>query len=253
MSQFSEISFTVDGPVATIIFDRPDKLNAWTPRMEQEVAEAVRLADTPDVRAIILTGAGRGFCAGADLTSPRDPDAPPPGPDRFRFLWDSPKILVAAVNGPAAGVGLSLSLYCDLRYVADNAVITTAFAQRGLIAEHGSAWLLPRIIGLQNAADLLFSGRKVPAGEAAAMGYARLLPADGFLAAVQRKVAGLLESSSPRSLRVMRKQLQDAMVQDFDAACVDAHREQQLSLASDDFREGVAAFRDRRPARFTGQ
>jgi enoyl-CoA hydratase/carnithine racemase len=252
MDAFEEIRFDIAGAVATIIFDRPAKLNAWTPRMEKEVAEAIALADRPEVRAIVLTGAGRGFCAGADLTAPRDPDAQPAGPDRFDFLWDSSKLLVAAVNGPAAGVGLSLSLYCDLRYLAEGAVITTAFAQRGLIAEHGSAWLLPRIVGMQNAADMLFSGRKLAAEEAAAMGLGRLLPQEDFLAHVRRLTADLVAQSSPRSLRVMRKQLHDAASQDFHSACALAHREQQLSLESEDFREGVAAFRERRSAKFTG-
>lgn len=254
MSGFEQIEFGLSGAIATIILNRPDKLNAWTPLMEREVAEAVSQAViAPDVRAILLTGAGRGFCAGADLAGARDPTSPRPGPDRFHYLWNCPKLMVAAVNGPAAGVGLSVALHCDVRFLADSASVTTAFARRGLIAEHGSAWLLPRIIGLQAASDLLFSGRKVAADEAAQLGLGRLLPTDGFLARTQALAAELVAESSPRSLRVMKAQIRAGVSQTYEEAAAMAHHEQQLSLQSADFREGIAAFQERRTANFTGQ
>lgn len=257
MPVYEQIIFDPTGPVATVTLNRPDKLNAWTPVMEAEVADAVSVAEAdPEVRAIVFTGAGRGFCAGADLTGPRPAEgAPPPrrpGPDRFDFLWNAAKPLVAAINGPAAGVGLSLALYCDLRYIAEGASVATAFAKRGLIAEHGSAWLLPRLVGLQNASDLLLSARKVDAVEAAAMGLARLLPADGFLDRVRSVTADLLGQSSPRALQVVKQQLHAGLHQDYAAAQALAHQEQLKSLESADYREGVAAFREKRPAKFTG-
>lgn len=259
MSTYQEIFFQSDGPTATITLNRPDKLNAWTPLMEVEVAGAISAAEkSPSIRAVVITGSGRGFCSGADLVrldaAPLGAHAPhKAGPDRFQFLWNCTKLLIAAINGPAAGVGLSVALHCDLRYIAEDASVTTAFARRGLVAEHGSAWLLPRLIGLQNATDLLVSARKVGAAEAAQMGLARVLPSEGFLTQVQTLVAALVKDSSPRSLRIIRRQLHAGLCQDYAAAQALAFTEQVESFRSADFREGVSAFRERRPAVFTGE
>lgn len=225
--------------------------------MEGEVADAVRQAEADrNVRAIVLTGAGRGFCAGADLSgSNRPPGAPAPlrpGADRFHFMWECAKPLIAAINGPAMGVGLSVALHCDLRFIAETASIATSYARRGLIAEHGSAWLLPRIVGMHAAADLLLSGRKIEADEAVRMGLAEPLPAEGFLQEVQARAAALVAESSPRSMRVIRRQIQAGFSQDYAAAQVLALEEQLESFKSEDFKEGVAAFREKRTANFTG-
>src|SRR5262249_37048252 len=172
--------------VATITLNRPDKLNAWTPVMAGELRAAMLEADANDeVRAIVLTGAGRGFCAGADMArlasaaeqqSPLRPaEAPTEGleanfPQPCSYLRAVGKPIIAAINGPAAGIGLVIALFCDLRYMAAGARLTTAFARRGLIAEHGIAWLLPRLIGPMYALDLLCSARTVEADEAERMG-----------------------------------------------------------------------------------
>ena len=179
---YTDILYGVDDFVATITLYRPDKLNAWTSEMDAEVRAAIESAAADDsVRAIILTGAGRGFCAGADMSrlsrlsageTPRaivGANGSKSGnfEQKFSYLLGVPKPIFAAINGPIAGIAFCLSLFCDFRYMAEGAKLTTAFAKRGLIAEHGSSWMLPRLIGPMNALDLLYSARMVDAAEAA--------------------------------------------------------------------------------------
>ena len=173
MAKFEQILYGVAERVATITFNRPERLNAWTHQMEHEVHEAVDRAAADDaVRAIVLTGAGRGFCAGADMeglserakSSTRPPAArAPESPDnfaqRYSYLAAVPKPVIAGINGPAAGIGFVLTLFCDIRYMAEGAKLSTSFARRGLIAEHGSDWMLPRLVGTMHALDLLMSAR----------------------------------------------------------------------------------------------
>ena len=163
------------------------------------------------------------------------------------------KPVVAAINGPVAGIGLVIALYCDLRFMAEGSKLTTAFARRGLIAEHGIAWMLPRLIGPMNALDLLLSARAVAAEEAERIGLVRVLPADGFAAAVQARAAEIANLSSPRSMRIIKKQVYEGLFQSLAEATAIANREQDICRDTEDFREGVAAFRERRPARFTGE
>jgi len=260
----------VENGVATITFNRPDRLNAWTPVMADELRAALTEADAdPAVRAIVLTGAGKGFCAGADMarlssavagaSSLSVPEAEPAEgleanfAQRYSYILRVSKPVIAAINGAAAGIGLVLTLYCDLRFMADGAKLTTAFARRGLIAEHGCAWLLPRLIGPMNALDLLTSARVLEAKEAEAMGLVRVLPADGFLAAVQARAGEIANLSSPRSVRIIKRQVYDALFQDLAEASQTANREQALCRDSEDFREGVAHYLEKRPPRFTGK
>ena len=169
---YTDILYDVDNLIATITLNRPDKLNAWTSEMDGEVRHAVEAATADDnVRAIVLTGAGRGFCAGADMSrlSKVAAGGRPSGngseqsrstgnfEQKFSYLLAVPKPVFAAVNGPVAGIAFCLILFCDFRYMAEGAKLTTAFARRGLIAEHGSAWMLPRLLGPMNALDLLYS------------------------------------------------------------------------------------------------
>ncbi|MES2987365.1 MAG: enoyl-CoA hydratase-related protein [Pseudomonadota bacterium] len=255
MSIYEQILFAVDDSIATITFNQPDVMNLWSAVMENEVRAAIADAvASAQVAAIVLTGAGRGFCAGADLR----PGAKPvqlelgPGEHRFSFLENCAKPLVAAINGPAAGVGLSIALYCDFRYMAEGTKLTTAFARRGLIAEHGSAWLLPRLIGLQDALEMLIGGGVVTTAEAASMRLVRALPAEDFLPSAIARTRALVGESSPRSMRVIKRQVHDALTQSLVEAVADANREQAESVKSEDCREGIAAFRERRVADFTG-
>lgn len=260
MTTFTEILVASAGNVATMTLNRPDKLNAWTPTMEQEVKAALLAADAdPDVHAIIITGAGRGFCAGADLkaggSGPRAPVVDGEGDfdQRYSYLAGLQTPLIAAINGPAAGVGLCVALFCDFRFMAEGAKLTTAFARRGLIAEHGSAWLLPRLVGPLNAMDLLMTGRNVLAAEAAQMGLVKTLPDEGFLPAVEGWARDLVSASSPRALRVIKRQVWAALTGSLGDAVRLSNEEQRRSFESEDFREGVTAFREARKPQFTGR
>jgi enoyl-CoA hydratase/carnithine racemase len=263
-----EVLYSVVDRVATVLLNRPDKLNAWTQTMQVQLKEAIlRAGDDPEVRVVVVTGAGRGFCAGADMDDlgrpellGRDYFSDMPDAERRRGDFDQPlsyplavpKPVIAAINGPIAGVGLCFALYCDIRFIVPEAKVTTAFARRGLIAEYGSAWMLPRLIGPMNAAELLFTARILLGEEAARMGLARLLPADGFREAVQSFAAALAEQSSPRSLRIIKRQIWEGLSQSLGEASVQADNEMLESLKTDDFREGVRHFIEQRKPSFTG-
>ena len=264
--KYTELLYAVDDRVATITLNRPDRMNAWTPTMEAEFREAIGAASADDgVRAIVVTGAGRGFCAGADmgrLQGRATGDAPvaaaPPSGDgdfdqRYSYLLAVPKPLIAGINGAVAGVGLCVALYCDLRYMAAGARLSTAFARRGLIAEHGSAWMLPRLIGPMNAADLLLSGRTIDAAEAETMGLVRVLPADNFAAEVQSRAAEFANLSSPRSMRIIKQQLRNAAFESLAGATRFADAEVPKCFDTEDFKEGVASFVEKRKPAFTGR
>ena len=271
MSQgWQEILYDVKGRVATIALNRPDKLNAYTQVMAAELKEAFAKAELDDeVRAIVLTGAGRGFCAGADMARlssaasrktnlKNEGNWPTEGlaanfAQRCSYILAVKKPVIAAINGPVAGIGLVLTLYCDIRYMAAGAKLTTAFARRGLIAEHGISWMLPRLIGAMNALDLLLSARTVAAEEAAALGLVKVLPAEGFAAAVHARAADIANLSSPRSTQIMKRQVYEALFQSLAEATAVANREQEICRDTEDFREGVAHYMEKRPPNFTGR
>ncbi|MCH2203518.1 MAG: enoyl-CoA hydratase [Fuerstiella sp.] len=276
---FDTIDYSVDRHVATIALNRPDRLNAITKQLESELLEAMRLADvSSDVRVIVLTGNGRGFCAGADLellqsvtetnwaTANIDktrrefmPERPHDStPVDFQKTWSYfpaiSKPIIGAINGAAVGLGFVLQLYCDIRFASDNARFGTAFAQRGLIAEHGISWLLPRITGLSHALDLLYSARIIDANEALNIGLvSRVIPHDNLMETTHQYAQMLATTVSPRSLKVMKKQIYQALFTDLGDAIETANEEMILSFQCDDFREGVAHFVEKRAPHFTGQ
>jgi enoyl-CoA hydratase/carnithine racemase len=164
------------------------------------------------------------------------------------------KPVIAAINGPVVGLGLVIALYCDLRFASDAAKFSTAFARRGLIAEYGLAWILPRLVGHANALDLLFSARMVDSAEALRMGLVnQVFPQDAFLAKVNEYAREVAANSSPRSTRIMKRQVYDAMFQTLGEAFDVAEREMLASLQCEDFKEGVAHFLEKRAPTFTGR
>jgi len=274
-----ETLYHVVNRVATITLNRPEKLNAWTATMENEVRASVDEAERDDnVRVIVLTGAGRGFCAGADMSllssvaaqglseEVRARASRPSGttgdggglrPDfqkKFSYFLATGKPILAALNGPTVGLGLVIALYCDLRLASDAARFSTTFAQRGLIAEYGMAWMLPRIVGLPNALDLLLSARQVSAAEALHMGLVNQVFAQGdFLTRVEEYAADLASRVSPRSLRVIKRQVYEAMFQTLGESFDLSVTEMVASLQSEDFKEGVSHFLQKRAPVFTGK
>ncbi len=268
---FAEVDYKVADKIATITLNRPEQLNAWTGTMGKEVRQAMEQADKDDnVRVIVLTGAGRGFCAGADMknlsnisTSGRLEEQPDPPFDKnsrkdFQrkntYFPSVSKPIIAAINGPCAGLGLCMALFCDMRFASNNAVFTTAFARRGLIAEHGMSWTLPRLVGVSKATDLMLSARRVEAEEALEMGLVdRLYAGNELLPATYAYAKELAEYSSPRSLKVIKKQLWQSVMQSLDEAMDVADHEMLLSLKSDDFKEGVKHFVEKRKPAFTGR
>jgi enoyl-CoA hydratase/carnithine racemase len=262
-----ETKFEIAGAIATITLNRPDKLNAWTEVMEGEVRAAMFEADKDErVRAIVLTGEGRGFCAGADMSllqsvaeqgsSGKIANTHTTGDfaQKYSYFPALSKPVIAAINGPVVGLGLVLTLYCDLRFASDSAKFSTTFARRGLIAEYGIAWMLPRLIGLPNALDLLFTARSIDAAEALRLGLVnQVFPQDVFAAKVRAYVTELVTLSSPRSLRVMKQQIYRGLSQSLAEASQLAESELLKSLDCEDFKEGVAHFREKRAPSFTGK
>jgi len=274
---YETILYDVSDCICTITLNRPEKLNAWTRQMHLDLKEAMQTAGADrNVRVIILTGAGRGFCAGADMgslqaigsgtaasaqverraTTGRDLSGGSTFADfhmTYSYFPAIPKFIVAAINGPAAGLGFVISLYADLRFAAESAVFTTSFAQRGLIAEHGVSWLLPRLVGLPAALDLLCSARKFRAPEALSLGLvSRVIPDDKLMAEARAYARLMADTVSPRSIAVMKRQLWEAQFQTLAEATVQANHEMELSFQTADFKEGVAHFLEKRAARFTG-
>ena len=271
-----EIQYNVSGRVATVTLNRPDKLNAWTRTMEQEVRQAMHEAAADEqVRVIVVTGAGRGFCAGADMSLLQGvleqrvhplPDATasdgsaswdPVRADfqrQYSYFPALPKPVIAAVNGPAVGLGLVIAMFCDLRFASEDAKFGTAFARRGLIAEYGLAWLLPKVIGHANAMDILLSARIFGAHEALRMGLVnQVFASPNFLESVYEYAHELADQVSPRSMKVIKRQVYEAMFQTLGQALDTATEEMRASLQCEDFKEGVAHFLEKRAPEFQGR
>lgn len=269
---YQELIYSVSDPVATIAFNRPDALNAFTQRTLAELRHALAAAEADErVVGIVITGTGRGFSAGMDMNALADmsqggrggsgaevPSAQPGDPamgenfqSAFTYLLAVRKPIVAAINGACAGLGFCIALLCDMRFVERQAKFTTAFAQRGLIAEHAASWILPRLIGSSRALDLLWSARKFDGEEAVRLGVGdRLCDTGTSVAAAQDYLREISASVSPTSLMVMKQQVYRHLNMELGAAMAETDRLMGESLRRDDFKEGVASFMQRRPPAF---
>jgi enoyl-CoA hydratase/carnithine racemase len=255
--QAAPVLYDSENGVALLTLNRPHRLNAWTPQMGELYYELLRRAtEDAGVRVIVVTGAGRGFCAGADIARLEsvvdrvlntDEEA-----RRFPFrAFEIPKPVLAAVNGACAGVGLVWALEADVRFAARGAKLTTAFARRGLVAENGSAWLLTRLVGQANALDLLLSGRVVLAEEAQAMGLVnRVFEPSELLAETMRYANELASLSSPSAMAIIKRQVYRAAAGDFATDVKESLQYIAGRTKSSDYREGVASFIERRQPAF---
>jgi enoyl-CoA hydratase/carnithine racemase len=274
------VKLEVADHVAVVILNRPERLNAIGNEMGREFDETmVRLALDRNIRVVILTGEGRGFCAGADMERisglvedekavtrlapsggvhraflPLADEAPPELLTRYNCPQALPQPVIAAINGPCAGIGLALAVMSDVRFASSAATFVAPFARRGLTAETGIASSLAAIVGFGHAADILLSGRRVEAREALQMGLInRLCEPQTLLPESIAYAHDLTHKVSPRSTRRIKYQLWRARSQTFAAAAADAIEEYKLSMTTEDFKEGLAHFKEKRAPRFTGR
>jgi enoyl-CoA hydratase/carnithine racemase len=270
---YEEIIYEVEDPIATIQLNRPRALNAWTNRMGAELKHALAAAEADkSVVAIILTGAGRGFCAGADLNGlksigegggfgdedeggldadPGDAEMGESFRGTYSYMMSIRKPIIAAINGPCAGMAVPIALYCDMRFASDRAVFSTAFSQRGLIAEWGVSWTLTRLVGPGHAMDLLLSSRKVDAVEAERIGIVnRVLPHDELLPFVREYARELAAKCSPASMAIMKREIYQHMMSSLGDAQSESVKLMFESFERPDFKEGVKSFLEKRPPKF---
>ena len=262
---FQDIRYEVADSILTITLDRPDRLNAFTPTMGRELIEAFDRADADDeVRAIVVTGAGRAYCAGADLGAggdtfdwrerQADGDIPRDGGGQVALrIYDSTKPVIAALNGPAVGVGITMTLPMDIRLAAEEARMGFVFARRGIVPEACSSWFLPRIVGISQAMEWVATGRVFSAHEALAGGLVRSVHPGGELMDAARALAAeIVEHAAPVSVALARRLLWTMLGAEHPMA---AHRADSRAMfsrgQSDDAREGVTSFLEKRPANFT--
>jgi enoyl-CoA hydratase/carnithine racemase len=258
------VLFEVQDGVALLTFNRPDRLNAWTPELQRRYFDLLdECAKRDDVRAIVLTGAGRGFCAGADMQHLQDAagretnggDATASefdhDPRPVTYALTIPKPVIAAINGPCAGIGLVHAVMCDLRIAAAGAKFTTAFARRGLVAEHGLSWMLPRLVGPARALDVLLSGRVFLGAEAAELGLVNRAVEDGTTVDEAMAYARMLAAEcSPTSMALMKQQVYGDYARTLPESLEEANRLMAESFSRVDFAEGVRSFVERREPDF---
>ncbi len=261
MTDGETVRLEVDGPIATITLHRPEALNALTIPMKVELRRAFgTVARDRAIRAVVLTGAGRAFCAGQDLKERQDPAAAPLAVELreryhpiIRAMRSLDRPIIGAINGVAAGAGASLAFACDLRIAGTSASFVLAFGRIGLVPDSGASWFLPRLVGPAKAAELALLGDTLSAAEAERFGLvARVVP-DDTLRAEAMAMAVRLAALAPGALAATKQALERAWSQDLDRTLEDEAYRQGMAGASRDHAEGMAAFLEKRPPRFTGE
>jgi 2-(1,2-epoxy-1,2-dihydrophenyl)acetyl-CoA isomerase len=266
--EYKEILVEVQDHIATVTLNRPQKLNAYTDLMGEELTHAYNsFGQRHDVRVIIMTGAGRGFCSGADVgavfqknidersqgNEPRRRDVVHPRTGLHYALYNCSKPTIAAINGPAVGIGLTLTLLQDIRIMAEEASIGAIFARMGLMPELGSTFMLPRLIGLARALELTYTAKVLKAKEALEIGLVnQVVPGEGLLTAV-RAMASQIAALPPLALTVSKRALHQGAENDFDAAVQTETFGLDYLFKTQDHKEAVAAFLEKRQAKFQGK
>lgn len=268
---FTDIIYEKSERIATVTFNRPTRMNAWSSRMDSELRTAMHDADNdPEVRAIIVTGAGRAFCAGADMAglsktaqgAAPDGQGHAPGTEnlnpnfrgRFSWLLALRKPTIAAINGACVGMGMTNALFYDIRIASDRARMGLIFVRRGLAIEHGSSWMLPRIVGVANAMDLAVTGRLVDAQEALRMGLvSKVLPHEELMPAAREMAREIATQCSPLGIAHAKRHVYNHLFTDLATAVEDEDESIRVMTRSEDFKEGIAAFTEKRAPDFKGR
>lgn len=270
---YQTLAYRLEGNVAVITLNRPKQMNAWTGQMGIEVKHAMAKAeDDFNVVGIVVTGEGKAFCAGADMadlmaisgqgegnkndgpsfeSNPGDPDMPAVFHKTFSYLAAIRKPIIAAVNGAVAGMALPFILFCDMRFFAKSGFVMSAFPQRGLVAEYGTSWILPRIVGIDKAFDILYSSRKIYGEEAKELGLAtKLFEDDALVQEAINYIQFLADKCSPESIRQIKGQVYKDLFRDPEQALDESVRLMLETFKGADMKEGVAAFMQKRAPNF---
>ena len=262
---YESILFEQDGGVLTITLNRPDKLNAFTDKMLGELIDAFKAADRDaSVRAVLLTGAGRGFCPGQDLADARQRQESADGMsfgEHLRHTYNPlilrmrqhSKPIIGAINGVAAGAGMSLAMACDIRIAAESASFLQAFVKVGLIPDSGSTWMLPRLVGTTRALELMLSGRKIDAKEALEIGLVNRVVPDADLMATARQTASEYAAAPTKAIGYIKRALDFASTNGLETTLDNEADLQEIAGRTADHQEGIASFLEKRPPQFKGE
>jgi len=261
---YETIIFTTDGPIATIKLNRPDKLNAFGGPMREEILDVLAKIGADDaVRAVIVTGEGRGFSAGGDidhlkrLRENNDEEGfrqvLANGQRITKTMRSLPKPVIAAVNGPCAGAGFSFALGCDIRIASDAATFGASFSRIGLHPDWGGSWFLPKLVGSANACQLIFTGSMISAEEAQRIGLVNRVVPHAELMPTALELATTVAKSAPRVVRLAKESIYRSLSSDMESAFTREGEVQMECFYSDDFLEGLTAFKEKRRPRFNGR